>query len=87
MSNLDFAQIERRLNRLEALVETDDLHDQRLGNASIAKRYNVDVRTITNWRNNPKKCFPAAEIDENGHKFNWLSQLQQYDRLQCGKGD
>ena len=82
----DLAQIERRLERLEALMITDE-EDRRLWNAAIARRYNVDVRTISNWRKNPNKHFPAAEIDASGRKFNWLSQLQQYDRLQRGEGN
>lgn len=86
MSNLDFAQIERRLTRLEALIDDEELHDRRLWNAAIARRYNVDVRTISNWRGNPNKHFPAAEIDASGRKFNWLSQLKQYDQLQREAG-
>jgi hypothetical protein len=85
MSEVTLTQIEHRLQRLEELVITDE-EDQRLCNAAIARRYGVDVRTISNWRKNPNKHFPAAEINANGRKFNWLSQLKQYDRLRRDAG-
>jgi hypothetical protein len=82
---MTLTEIEHRLQRLEEMVIPAE-EDRRLWNAAIARRYNVDVRTISNWRGNPNKHFPAAEIDASGRKFNWLSQLKQYDQLQREAG-
>ncbi len=78
----DLTQIERRLDRLEAMTDRseDDFEDRRLGEGDIARRYGVTPLTIKNWRKDPRKHFPAAEIDPSGRRYNWLSQLRQYDR-------
>jgi hypothetical protein len=73
MSNL--AQIEQRLERLEAAQADDDFEDLRLSEPAIAKRYNVCTRTIKNWRADPRKNFPVAEVNPNGRRYNWLSEL------------
>ena len=76
----DLTQIEQRLSRLEALIQpNDEFDDRRLVTAQVARRYGVTVDTIKNWRKDPRKNFPPAEIDPSGRKYNWLSQLREYD--------
>ena len=87
----DMTLIEQRLSRLEELITTnDELDDRRLREAAIARRYGVGVRTIQNWRRDPKRNFPRAEVDARGWRYNWLSDLQRYDqecRKQTNSGD
>jgi hypothetical protein len=69
-------QLERRLALLKGPGAEEP--DRRLGTEAIARRYGVCARTVKKWREDPN--FPPPEVDPSGRRYNWLSDLNRWDR-------
>jgi hypothetical protein len=50
-----------------------------LSNPSLARRYDVDVRTIKRWQGDPELGFPAPDLEINGRDYTSENRVEDFE--------
>jgi hypothetical protein len=63
----------------QALVVTTGGADY-LSKAGLAARYDITIRTIDRWKDDPELEFPAADLVINGREYRRISTMERWER-------